>query len=94
MPKADAKKTIITIDPSMEWDRKLNYLEKQSGLEIFRAIYWGIFLFVIGIMLVIASQGSTNLATLGGWLVITLAFFVIIYGFVLSLHYKFLKKHA
>lgn len=90
------KDNVMMIDTSMDWERRLSYKEKHAGWEIFKYLYWGIYVFVVGCMLVIASQASgvINMVALSGWAVVMFAIFLVIYGFVLSLHYKLMKKHG
>ncbi|EQD29393.1 hypothetical protein B2A_14495, partial [mine drainage metagenome] len=58
------KKTVITVDPSMQYSRMLHYREKHSGWEIYKAVYWGIYFFILGLLLL--SQG-TALSLLSGF---------------------------
>lgn len=92
MPKE--KERIIAIDSSADWDRKLKYMEKQSGWEVFKSIYWGIYIFIVGFMALLMNAGVLTFSGIIGWAITILSVFVIIYGFVLSLHLKFLKKHG
>ncbi len=82
--------TVITIDPSLEYERMLHYREKHSGWEIFRALFWGIYLFVVGVMVLSGISGNT----LYGLAITTFAVFLIIYGFTISLHLKLIKKYG
>jgi hypothetical protein len=86
--------SLVRIDSSIDWDRKLKYMEKQSGLAVFRSIYWGIYVFMIGFMVLLLNAGLISVTALVGWAVTVLSMFVIIYGFVMSLHFKFAKKHG
>lgn len=92
--KADKtmRRNVVMIDSSIDWERQLEMMEKRSGFEIFNSIYWGLYLFTLGLLLLSGRNLSDKL--LVGISVTILAVFVIVYGFVLSLHYKFLKKHA
>ena len=95
MPRSNGKaKEIITVDPSLIWERRLHYQEKQSGWQIYKAIYWGIYLFIFGILAVLAGYGVLAYGLVIGWSIVLLSIFVIVYGFTMSLHYKFLKRHG
>jgi len=61
---------------------------------VFRYLYWGIYVFVVGCMLVLASNAPFNAALLAGWVAVLLAIFLVIYGFVISLHHKLMKRHG
>ena len=88
------KRNVITIDPELSYKRHLHYQEKHSGWHIFRGVYWGIYLFILGLLLVALVPGTLGVAAFFGWALILLAFFVIIYGFTSSLHLKLMKKYA
>jgi hypothetical protein len=85
---------VVRIDSSIDWDRKLKYMEKQSGRAVFRSIYWGIYVFMVGFMVLLLNAGLIGVTALVGWAVTVLSIFVIVYGFVISLHLKFAKKHG
>ncbi len=89
MPK---EKTVVTIDPSLQYERLLHYKEKHSGWIIFNSLYWGIFLFFIGSLL-LAGVISTIYGFFG-WLLVLGAIFVIVHGFATGLHLKLLKHHG
>ncbi len=88
------KRNVIVIDPELSYKRHLHYQEKHSGWQIFRGIYWGIYLFIIGILLATLVPATLGYTAFLGWVLILLAFFVIIYGFTSSLHLKLMKKYA
>ncbi len=90
MPKE--KPSVITIDPSLQYERMLHYKEKHSGWIIYNSVYWGIYLFAIGILLV--SGTVTSVAGFFGWALMLLAIFVIVHGFTSSLHLKLMKHHG
>ena len=52
---------VIKIDSSIDWDRRLHFTEKHSGWQVFKFLYWGIYLLVIGAILIIA--GYTGLTS-------------------------------
>lgn len=90
---SESRKNVIMLDSSMEWARRLHYKEKSSAFELFSAVYWGIYLFAIGAFIVVVGPTISVLALLG-WAIMLLAIFLMIYGFVISLHHKFLKRHG
>lgn len=95
MPKSSGKaRETIIIDPSLMWERKLHYMEKQSGWQIYKAVFWGIYLFIFGILAVLAGYGVLAYGLVIGWAIVVLSIFLIVYGFTISLHYKFLKRHG
>lgn len=88
------RKFTVTIDPTLELQKRLHYREKQSGWEIYRAVYWGIYIFILGLLVLTAMPKVLNAYGFVGWALVLLAMFVVVYGFVLSLHLKLMKKHA
>ncbi|MCL4379152.1 MAG: hypothetical protein M1160_02895 [Candidatus Marsarchaeota archaeon] len=88
------RRSTITIDPELAYRRRLHYQEKHSGWHIFRGIYWGIYIFILGAMLAALVPATMSYTRFFGWALILLAFFVIIYGFTSSLHLKLMKKYA
>jgi hypothetical protein len=89
------KKFTVTIDPSLQMQKRLSYREKESGWEVYRAVYWGIYVFILGVLLLTAYPKTiVGIAGFIGWAMVLLAMFVIVYGFVLSLHLKLMKKHG
>ncbi len=97
MPSHDrgsGKRNVVTIDPNLMWERRLHHMEKRSGWAVFRAVYWGIYIFIVGVMILEIGAGAVAPTASIGLAVVILALFVIIYGFVISLHYSFLKKHG
>ncbi len=90
---AEHRSTVV-IDPELAYKRRLHYKEKHSGWHIFKGIYWGIYLFVLGILLAALVPETLSYTHFFGWALILLAFFVIVYGFASSLHLKLMKKYA
>jgi hypothetical protein len=88
------RKVTIAIDPTMQIEKHAIFREKQSGWEVYRAVYWGIYVFILGVLLLTAFPAATDFMSFFGWSLVLLALFVIVYGFVLSLHLKLMKKHA
>ena len=92
--RGESRGSVVRVDNSIDWERKLDYAEKRSGWEIFRYLYWGIYVFVVGCMLVIAGYMSPNPVVFAGWGVILLAVFLVVYGFVTSLHHRLMRRHG
>ncbi len=86
--------SVMKVDTSLDWERRLSYAEKGAVWDIFRYLYWGIYAFVVGCMLVIAGYTSPNPLVFAGWALIMLAVFLVIYGFVTSLHRRLMKRHG
>ena len=82
----------------MEYSRRLHYMEKHSGWMIFKSIYWGIYVFLLGVLLLTVYGSSTGFmvspASFVGWALVLFAIFYIVFGFTTSLHLKLMKKHA
>ncbi len=89
---AEKRKNVITIDPEMQYTRMLHYKEKHSGWMIFNSVYWGVFVFVIGMLLL--ANLTVTLSLFLGWAFVIFAIFFIVYGFAGSLHLKLMKTHA
>ena len=88
------RRVTIAIDPTMQMQKQASSREKQSGWEVYRAVYWGIYVFVLGVLLLTTFPTAASFMSFLGWAMVLLALFVMIYGFVLSLHLKLMKKHA
>jgi hypothetical protein len=92
------QKQIMVIDPTLQYERRLKYLEKHGGWEVFKMIFWGSYIFIIGMILLIFYKTSPtqtiSLYAFFGWSLIIFAMFYIVYGFALSLHYKLMRKYA
>lgn len=85
----------MNMEPNPEWDRLLAYKDKEAGWTVFRHLYWGIYLFVIGGILVVAGiSARPNLLIVGGWSIILFAVFLVVYGFVASLHHRLMRRHG
>jgi len=94
MAEKKPEKLIVTLDPSMEYSRRLHYNEKHSGWAIYRAIYWSIYLFVFGVLLYTLVPAGMPVSGFIGLAIMLLAIFVIVYGFTSSLHLKLMKRYA
>ena len=88
------KKTVITVDPSMQYSRMLHYKEKHSGWEIYKAVYWGIYFFILGLLLLSQGTSLSLLSGFFGWALLIFSLFVIVFGFAAALHLKLMKKYA
>ncbi|MCL5122705.1 MAG: hypothetical protein M1279_01915 [Candidatus Marsarchaeota archaeon] len=88
------KKTVITVDPSMQYSRMLHYREKHSGWEIYKAVYWGIYFFILGLLLLSQGTSLSLLSGFFGWALLIFSLFVIVFGFAAALHLKLMKKYA
>ena len=86
------RRVTIAIDPTMQIQKQAHFREKQSGWEVYRAVYWGIYTFILGVLLL--TYPFASFMSFMGWAMVLLAMFVMVYGFVLSLHLKLMKKHA
>ena len=88
------RKSVVTIDPELQYRRLLHYREKHSGWEIFKGIYWGLYVFILGIILMTLVPAKVSILHFFGWVLALFAIFLIVYGFSISLHYKLMKRYA
>lgn len=88
------RKLTVTIDPSRQFERKLRYLEKHSGWHIFKSIYWGAYIFIMGLILLTLVPGTVSYSGFFGWALVLFALFYVLHGFAVSSHLKLMKKHA
>lgn len=94
MPKKE-QRMIVELDTDMHMQRMLRFSEKHMGWHVFKAIYWSIYIFVIGAVLFNTSYAGTfNMLTFTGFGLIMLSIFVIVYGFVYAMHLRLMKKYA
>jgi hypothetical protein len=84
----------VTVDPSVQIRRHLQGRERESGWEVFKAIYWGIYSFALGLMLLLAVPRMLDITGFIGWALILLSMFVVVYGLVISLHLRLMRKHG
>lgn len=84
----------VMIDPSMFMDRMLHYREMHSGWNIFRFIYWSIYLIVVAIMLIYYTELGFTMTLFFGSIILILAVMLILFGLTEALHNKFLKKYG
>jgi hypothetical protein len=90
MPK---EKNSVSLDPELYYRRMYHYREKSSGWEIFKALYWAIYIFAVGVFFLIAPQ-SLGMTVFIGFALVLLAMFYAIFGLVVSLHFKLMKRHS
>ena len=86
--------SVMKVDNSIDWERRLSYAEKHAGWEIFRYLFWGIYVFVVGLMLIISGYTLPNMLVFAGWATVLLAIFLVVYGFVVSLHHRLMRRHG
>ncbi len=97
MPKsenASAKKQVVVVDPELLMNRMLHYRERQHAWHVFRNLCWGIYAFIIGVILVYYVALNLSLNLFFGIAVLLFAAMFIISGLVESLHLKFMKKYG
>ena len=91
-------KQIMVIDPTLQYERRLKYMERHASWEIFRMVFWGIYIFIIGLILLMfykqAPTSTISIYAFGGWVLTLFAIFYILYGFSISLHLKLMRKYA
>lgn len=79
-----------------DFDRLLDYLAKSSGWIVFRSVYWALYLFLLGILLLYYSvKGiSLSLQLFFGWAFTLLGLMIIFYGAAETLHNKLMRKYS
>jgi hypothetical protein len=93
MPKSKDE-NVVVIDPRMIHERMLNYRERHHGWNLFQTTYWAIYIIVLSILLISYSSINLTPTLFLGVAGMVLAFMLIIYGMVNSLHLKFMKKYG
>lgn len=97
MPRKETKQVFL-IDPTLQYERRLKFEEKHAGWRIFQTIFWGIYIFILGLILLLFYKTDTtstvNLYAFFGWALTLFAIFVILYGFSMSLHLRLMRKYA
>ena len=88
----------MVIDPSLQYERRLKYMERHGGWEVFKMVYWGIYVFIIGLILLVFSVSAPGSVLdpykFFGWALTLFAIFFILYGFAISLHLKLMRRYA
>lgn len=74
--------------------RYLHYREKHSGWHIFNAVYWGIYILIVGLILIFESSLHYTTTISAGVSLVILAVMLVVYGFASALHLKFMKKYG
>jgi hypothetical protein len=79
-----------------DFDRLLDYLAKSSGWIVFRSVYWALYLFLLGILLLYYSAKgiSLSLQLFFGWAFTLLGLMIIFYGAAETLHHKLMRKYS
>jgi hypothetical protein len=89
-----AERKSATSNLELAYRRHLHYREKHSGWHIFTGVFWGIYLFMMGIIMVTLVPNTLSYTGYFGWGLILLSLFLIIFGFTSSLHLKLMKRYA
>lgn len=88
------KQRTVVIDPELMMKRMLHYRERHSAWHIFQSVYWAIYFFVVGFLFMVQSAAYYPVGfTLGAALII-FAVMLVIYGFAMALHSKFMKAYG
>ncbi|MDE1865711.1 MAG: hypothetical protein KGH94_03705 [Candidatus Micrarchaeota archaeon] len=88
-----SRRNVMHVDSSADWERHLAYRQKEGAWIVFNYIYWALYIFVVGALLVAAGTPQ-HLVLAFGWAAIVLAVFMVIYGFTKSLHHRLMRKHG
>ena len=83
-----------SMNPEAYMKRVLHYRERHSGWHIFQSIYWGIYLFVLGMIIILQPTLGYTLQFGMGFAILILSLMIVIYGFVTALHIKLMKKYG
>ncbi len=98
MAKRELPRQIMVIDPTMQYERRLRYMEKHAVWEIFKVVFWGIYVFIMGVILLIfnLAQPSPNINVYAyfGYGLTIFAIFYILWGFAISLHLRLMRRYA
>ena len=90
-----ARKVVRSAEHSVDpIERMLHYRERHAGWYIFRSIYWGVYLFIVGVLLVLMDSLNYTTSDVVGTAFILLAVMIVVYGFVEALHNKLMKKYG
>jgi hypothetical protein len=87
-------KNVVVIDPQLVVERMLHYRERHQGWHIFRSVYWGIYLLVIGTFLMFYSQLGFTINMFFGSSLILFAVMLILFGLTEALHHKLMKRYG
>ncbi len=90
----ERKERIVIIDPTLLMDRFLHYRERHTGWNIFRFLYWSVYLIVVSILLLYYDELGLTITLFFGAIIMILAVMLILFGLTEALHSKFLKKYG
>jgi hypothetical protein len=88
------KKNVMMIDPSLEYERMLSYKEKHGAWELYKTLFWSIYMLGVAVLLLKYVPTGMGVATLFGWSIVLLAIFTIVYGASVELHLKLMKRYG
>ena len=91
---AKQREQAVLIDPDLYMKRMLHYKERHAAWYIFKAVYWAIYIFIVGFLLMVQSIAQYPVAFSVGTAMIILSVMLILFGFVNALHNKLMKKYA
>ncbi len=99
MPKdSNGKRQVMLIDPTLQYERRLKFNEKHAGWEVFKMVFWGTYILIMGlILLVFNSVQPTPIISFYaffGWGLTLFAVYFMLYGLSISLHLKLMRKYA
>ena len=94
MPREKESEKAVLIDPELYMKRMLSYKEKHAGWYIFKAAYWAIYAFVVGLLFMVEGIGGFPVSFTFGTALVIFAIMMIIYGLVNALHNKLMKKYG
>ena len=89
------KKEDLHIDPDfieMYYKRMLAYKEKHFAWEIFKGVYWAVYIFAVGLLFLFSANTPFNMPTFIGYTLVLLSIFYGIFGLVTALHLKFMRR--
>ncbi len=75
-------------------ERWLSYREKHASLNVFACVYWAIYALVVGFMIIATAYNGANLVVIVGLSMVLFAFFLVIYGLVIAMHHRLMRKHG
>jgi hypothetical protein len=88
------RKTAGTGDFGAYYEHKLDYMVKNSGWEIFKSIYWSVFVFIMGAILFSFVPNPFPETQFAGLAVMVFAMFYLVYGFAVSMHFRMMRARS
>ena len=88
------EKNVVTVDPQLIVERMLHYRERHQGWHIFKSVYWGVYILVVGIFLVYYNQLGFTVNLFFGSSLILFAVMLILFGLTEALHHKLMKRYG